>query len=104
MSWARKSHTFGLTKKNKKNKKKLSKTLDNFFLLCYNKGTKETESAREMSEQELLAKAREKLSSLQMAEIYDLMEEHGEVIGVAYRYQKVAVEFESGRTFTFPMW
>ena len=30
-----------------------------------------------MTEQELLAKAREKLSSLQMAEIYDLIEEHG---------------------------
>ena len=57
-----------------------------------------------MTEQELLAKAWEKLSSLQMAEIYDLMEEHGEVIGVAYRYQKVSVEFESGRTFTFQMW
>lgn len=57
-----------------------------------------------MSEQELLAKARAKLSSLQMAEIYDLMEEHGTVVGVAYRYQKVVVEFESGRTFTFSMW
>lgn len=57
-----------------------------------------------MNEQELLAKARAKLSSLQMAEIYDLMEEHGEVIGVSYRYQKVAVEFESGRVANFQMW
>lgn len=43
---------------------------------------------------ELLAKARAKLSSLQMEEIYNAIELHGEVLGVAYCYQKVVVTYE----------
>jgi hypothetical protein len=57
-----------------------------------------------MSEQEMLAKARAKLSSLQMEEIYNLIEIEGSVKGVSYRYQKVAVIFESGKTYSFPVW
>lgn len=54
--------------------------------------------------QELLAKAREKLSSLQMQDVYDMMETDGDVVGVSYRYQKVVITFESGKTLTCEKW
>ena len=57
-----------------------------------------------MSEQEMLAKARAKLSSLQMLEIYCLRDDFGAVVGVAYTYNKVSVEFEKGLRRAFPVW
>lgn len=54
--------------------------------------------------QELLAKARAKLSSLQMQDIYDTMEKHGDVIGVAYRYKKVVVNYEDTTIQVFQIW
>lgn len=54
--------------------------------------------------QELLAKARAKLSSLQMQEVYEQMETNGDVIGVSYRYQKVAITFENGKTINYDIW
>ena len=44
--------------------------------------------------QELLAKAKNKLSSLQMQSVYDKMEKCGNVIGVAYCYEKVVITYE----------
>ena len=54
--------------------------------------------------QELLAKARAKLSSLQMQDIYNAMELHGELLGVAYCYQKVVITYEDKTKQTFQMW
>ena len=54
--------------------------------------------------QELLAKARAKLSSLQMQDIYNAMEENGDVIGVAYCYKKVVITYENKTKHVFPMW
>ena len=54
--------------------------------------------------QELLAKARAKLSSLQMEDIYQAIEIHGEVIGVAYRYQKVLITYEDKSQQVFEIW
>lgn len=44
--------------------------------------------------QELLAKARNKLSSLQMQDVYDKRKTHGDVIGVAYCYEKIVITYE----------
>ena len=57
-----------------------------------------------MSEQELLAKARAKLSSLQMAELYNLIEKNGEIVGVAYCYCRVVVNFKNGKKAIYQMW
>ena len=57
-----------------------------------------------MTHQELLAKARGKLSSLQMIDLENLIEIHGNLKGVAYRYQKVVVYFKDETYFTFEMW
>ena len=54
--------------------------------------------------QELLAKARAKLSSLQMQDIYNAMELHGELLGVAYCYQKVVITYEDKTKQVFQMW
>ena len=54
--------------------------------------------------QELLAKARAKLSSLQMQDIYNAMETNGDVVGVAYCYKKVVVSYENGTKQAFQMW
>lgn len=54
--------------------------------------------------QELLAKARAKLSSLQMQDIYNAMEKNGDVIGVAYRYKKVVVKYEDTTIQVFQIW
>ena len=54
--------------------------------------------------QELLAKARAKLSSLQMQDIYNAMERNGDVIGVAYCYKKVVVTYEDKTKQVFQMW
>ena len=54
--------------------------------------------------QELLAKARNKLSSLQMQEVYDKMETSGNVIGVAYCYQKVVITYEDKTKQVFQVW
>ena len=57
-----------------------------------------------MTHQELLAKARGKLSSLQMMDIEEMIKEHGNLTGVAYRYQKVAIYFEDDTLKIFKMW
>lgn len=54
--------------------------------------------------QELLAKARAKLSSLQMQDIYDAMERNGDVIGVAYCYKKIVVTYKNKSKQVFQMW
>ena len=54
--------------------------------------------------QEMLAKARAKLSSLQMQDVYDAKEKNGDVIGVAYRYKKVVVTYENKTQQVFQMW
>ena len=75
--------------------------LDKIIKLCYNIIVK---SKRGASMQELLAKARAKLSSLQMQEIYDAMERNGDVIGVAYCYKKVVVTYENKSKHVFQIW
>ena len=54
--------------------------------------------------QELLAKARAKLSSLQMQDVYDAMRKNGDVTGVAYCYKKVVVTYKNGAKGVFQMW
>lgn len=54
--------------------------------------------------QELLAKARNKLSSLQMQDVYDKMEKCGDVVGVAYCYQKVVITYEDKTKQVFQVW
>jgi hypothetical protein len=54
--------------------------------------------------QEMLAKARAKLSSLQMEDIYNAIELRGEVVGVAYCYKKVVVTYEDKTKQVFEMW
>lgn len=54
--------------------------------------------------QEMLAKARAKLSSLQMQEIYEDIEISGEVVGVAYCYKKVVITYENKIKKVFQMW
>ena len=54
--------------------------------------------------QEMLAKARAKLSSLQMQDVYDAMEKNGNVTGVAYCYKKVVVTYENKTKCVFQVW
>ena len=54
--------------------------------------------------QEMLAKARAKLSSLQMQDIYNEKETRGNVVSVAYRYKKVVVTYENKTQQVFQMW
>jgi hypothetical protein len=54
--------------------------------------------------QELLAKARAKLSSLQMQDVYNTMEKNGDVVGVAYCYKKVVITYENKSKQVFQMW
>lgn len=75
--------------------------LDKLRKLCYNINVK---NKRGKGMQELLAKARAKLSSLQMEDIYNGIELHGEVLGVAYCYKKVVVSYEDGTRQAFQMW
>lgn len=39
-----------------------------------------------------------------MEEVYQQMETNGDVVGVSYRYQKVAITYENGKTIVYEVW
>ena len=78
-------------------RRRLGKVRDRLLKATY-------QNTRGKSMQELLAKARAKLSSLQMQDIYNAMERNGDVIGVAYCYKKVVVTYKNKSKHVFQVW
>ena len=91
-----KRHEKALEKICKKANKKMQKLLNKLRKSAWQKGG--------TTMQEMLAKARAKLSSLQMQDVYDAMEKNGDVTGVAYCYKKVVVTYKNGAKGVFQMW